>query len=123
MKVSYDEEKRDKKEMVLLEEEIDVDKFLMELEEDELIEFNLDTRVGGVDDTSFNKEVMDKIDNYYPEILDVQVVQDIQEEIYDRGKGRLMLVYLCLVLLSMILFSTGIFTDICEVFVNGNIKF
>jgi len=36
MKVSYDEENRDRKDMILLEQEIDVDKFLMELEEDAL---------------------------------------------------------------------------------------
>jgi len=117
MKVSYDEEKRDGKDMILLEQEIDVDKFLMELEEDELIESNLNDSDAVTNGNSFNQQVMNKIDNYYPQILDVEVIEGIQNEIYVSGRGRLMLVYLALVVLSMILFSTGIFRKIFEIFI------
>jgi len=123
MKVSYDEEKRDGKDMILLEQEIDVDKFLMELEEDELIEFDFKENKGGVNGINFNEQVMNRIDDYYPQTIDVQVVEDIQKEIYIRGRERLMIVYLILVVLSMMLFSTGIFKDVYELFIGGNIKF
>ncbi len=123
MKVSYDEENRDRKDMILLEQEIDVDKFLMELEEDELIEYDFKDKEGGGNGISFNEEVMNKIDNYYPQTLDVEVVEGIKNEIYVSGRTRLMIVYLILVVLSMILFSTGIFKDAYELFINGNIKF
>ena len=123
MKVSYDEEKRDGKDMILLEQEIDVDKFLMELEKDESIELNFKDREEGINGISFNQQVMNRIDDYYPQTLDVQVVEGIQKEMHVRGRERLMIVYLILVALSMMLFSTGIFKDVYELFIGGNIKF
>ncbi|MCM1991994.1 hypothetical protein [Oceanirhabdus seepicola] len=117
MKASYDEENIDRKDIILLEQEVDVDKLLMELEDDELIEFDFKDREGGVNGTSFNQQVMNRIDDYYPQILDVEVVESIQNEMYIRGRERLMLVYLVLVAVSMFLFSTGIFRDIFEIFI------
>ncbi|WBW97456.1 hypothetical protein [Oceanirhabdus sp. W0125-5] len=119
MKASYDEENRDREELMLLDQEIDVDKFLMELEDEELVEYEYDSKGEGVDGINFNHQVMRRIDEYYPQTLDVQVIEGIQKEMCIRGRERLMIVYIALVVLSMALFSSGIFKGVYELFIKG----
>lgn len=116
MKASYDAEKTEGNELMLVQQEIDVDKFLMELDDEELIDYDFEEKGCCMITNGLSEKIMDKVDNYYPENLNVQIVEDINREIYIKGRQSLMMVYLVLVGLSIFLYSTGIFKELFKIF-------